>query len=273
MLRIPAYNSSAIIADWVELYVIVEGKSISKSKLLSKILAQHSKNDEASVDSALSELERRAKLYGAHSFYTVNGSVVNLSRVVNWRDHPEYVMCLIYSALGVVKTNDGGTKLFEQLSAAALQTYLGGMFRVLGHPAGMSFKKQLVSLASECFEEIGSPPRSHDKDRGVDVVGWKPLPDDRNSQIFVLLQCAAGKHAAIKKPIRQDHWRHLILWGNRTIPGMSLPKTVAEGDWVKMTDEFDLILDRPRLLSLTESSSSHDAKLRRSIIRWCRAQL
>lgn len=273
MLRIPTYTSSAIIADWIELYVIVEGKSISKSKLLSKILAQHNANDEAAVDSALSELERRARLYGAYSFYAVNGTVVSLSRAVKWRNHPEYVMCLIYSALGVVKTNDGGTKLFERLSAAALQTYLGGVVRILGHPASMSLKQQLTSLATECFEEIGLPPRTYDKDRGVDVVGWKPLQDGRSSQVFVLLQCAAGKHAATKKPIRQDHWSRFVLWGNRTIPGMSLPKTVSEGDWSKMTDEFDLILDRPRLLWLTETSNNHDVKLRQSIVRWCKEQL
>lgn len=274
MLPIPTKESSSRLADWVELYLLTGHRTISKAALQQQVQIALGNVQERTIDETLLELERRAALYGPKALFSVNSNVVKLTKTrIDWRNHPEYMMCLIYSMLGVISSNDPGTKLFERLAAVALGQYLNGSTIVLGHPSGVGFAGQLVSLANQCNESIGFAPYPAAKDEGVDVVGWKPFGDGRSSQAIVLLQCAAGKNGHTKAAIRQDLWRELIRWGNRTIPGVAIPQAVKAGDWVRKTSYYDLVFDRPRIINLIASVKGHDAGLRADIVQWCENQL
>jgi hypothetical protein len=105
-----------------------------------------------------------------------------------------------------------GTKLFEQLTKSCIDFFMACDSINFGFPSGVSFKDQLDSLASLCNEERRDNPRSADKDRGVDIVACKTFDDSRNSNIYLLLQCAAGANWNDKSVIPYvASWRRLLI--------------------------------------------------------------
>ncbi len=125
MIEFPGGSGVSSIADWVELHVIYENRSISKSRLLDLLQAQDGSVSEEDVDSVISELIRRARLYGASAGFEVDGKIIR-PRTTSWTRTPEIIMCLIFSLYGVRRRRgqDDGTKLFERLSREAIASYL-----------------------------------------------------------------------------------------------------------------------------------------------------
>lgn len=272
MIELSNIDSTNRVADWVELYVIYEDEKLSKSEIASNIRAGGREPSEIEIDSVLAELERREQLYGSTSPFEVGDNVVVPK--INWRECPEYVMCLIYSMQGVKDAADGGTKLFERLSSEALRSYLNGETVVLGFPNSAGLREQVRSIASKCNEPLGGrEPTSDDKDRGVDVIGWKPFKDRRNNQIVILMQCAAGKHWRAKKQIPLKSWTEFIHWGLSPIPGIAIPQIASLSSWNNIVDEYTFIVDRVRILKSIHDFTFEDSNLSNEILIWCESKL
>lgn len=272
MIELSNIDSTNRVADWVELYVIYEYETLSKSEIASNIRVGGREPSEIEIDSVLAELERREQLYGSTSPFEVGDNVVVPK--INWRECPEYVMCLIYSMQGVKDTADEGTKLFERLSSEALRSYLGGETIVIGFPSSAGLKEQVISIASKCNEPLGGrDPTSDDKDRGVDVVGWKPYKDARNSQVVVLMQCAAGKHWRNKKQIPLKSWKEFIHWGFSPITGIAIPQIASLSNWNNIVDEYGFIVDRVRIFRSIHNYTFEDSDLRNDVLSWCESKL
>ena len=142
-------------------------------------------------------------------------------------------MCLYYSFNGA---NDfsGGTALFERISGEALKNFINGEIFTLGFPLAVGFNKSLDEISKLCYEERGKKADSSYKDDGVDVVGYKSFNDNRSSNIYVLLQCAAGKHWTAKKPIIMNRWDKYILWYRENIiQSISTVDFVEQKKWDK----------------------------------------
>lgn len=271
MISIPETTSISRIADWIELSVLIENDTYSKSKIISLVRGGGGDLDEQVIDSAFSELLRRLNLYGAYlPPFSLNRKVIAPN--IDWKMYPEYILCLIFSLFGVEDTTDGGTKLFERISNDILKFYLHGEAITFGFPNTMNLTTQIENIAKACFEiKGGREPAATDKDRGVDVIGWKPFNDGRNSQIIVLLQCAAGGNWRTKKPVPLPAWATYISWNHiMTIPGLSITQILEDNKWNNAVFDYGLMIDRVRIYKiLTDPDFAFNVVLRDEVEQWC----
>ena len=269
-------NSIENISDWVELFAIYKGKPVSKA-LIAKQLESTDVGEisEETVDSAINELDRRSRLYGNVSPFTVSHGIV--SPKVNWIDVPELIMCLIFSVRGVIKEEgkDDGTKLFERLSKEAVNSYFGGKAKIVGFPEKRGLKDQIQSLAEELCEEIGHEvPTATTKDARLDIIAWKPHGDGRPNQLILLVQCGAGKHWPDKKSIQKGRWAHRYFhMAMEPIRGLTNPEIVADRDLKDYSDDYSLIFDRVRIYRAIKERGPLDRALHRSIYAWCKKNI
>jgi hypothetical protein len=274
MIELPDLTSIERVADWIELSVIFENKAFSKARIASLLNNGGDDTDEAKVDSILNEIVRRVNLYGDATPFIVEGKCIKPR--IKWDENPEIAMCLIFSIQGVRKKTgkDDGTKLFERLSNEAVMSYLNGQAEVIGFPDKKKLKEQIENVSLKTSEQIGNRcPLPHDKDKGVDIIAWKPHGDKRPNQIILLLQCAAGINFQQKRSISLVAWREFINWAVPPIQGIMIPCIPANDDWIQIRDNYHLIFDRVRIYRALHRNSLLDKKLRREILVWCKRNL
>ncbi len=274
MIEFPDSTSIERIADWVELSVICENKAFSKARISSLLNNNGDSTDEATVDSIMGELIKRGALYGDASPFIVEGR--RIKPKVKWNDRPEIVMCLIFSIRGVgnKKGENDGTKLFERLSRETARFYLNGEAEIIGFPNKQKLKEQLENISLRTCEETGKRcPLPQDKDKGVDIIAWKPHGDQRPNQIILLLQCAAGINFKQKRSISLLAWSEFINWSVPPIQGIMIPCIPSNDDWIQIRDNYHLIFDRVRIYRAIYRNAFSDRQLRKEILTWCKGNL
>jgi hypothetical protein len=274
MIELPDLTSIDRIADWVELSVIYKNKTFSKARISSLLSNTGDDVDEATVDSIMSELIRRGDLYGDASPFIVEGKCVKPR--MKWKMRPEIVMCLIFSIRGVRKKKgkDDGTKLFERLSSEAVMSYLNGSAEVIGFPDRKKLEEQIKNISLKTCERSGGRcPLPQDKDKGVDIIAWKPHGDKRPNQIILLVQCAAGINFEQKRSISLLAWNEFINWSVPPIQGITIPCIPSNDGWIQIRDYYHLIFDRVRIYRAIHRNTLSDRRLRREILAWCRNNL
>ncbi len=274
------------VAEWTELVLMVEEKSISKEEI--KSLISNAGNpageeiekelgeeltDEIKANSFISdvwdELRYRNRLYGTSPPYTIDDMVVSPN--VKWSSRPAYMMCLLLSFFGIDQKCDGNYgKLFERLSNEAVGIYLGGRSEVVGFPRERKITMEYI--ANETKERLGRDLPANFKDGGVDVFTWKPF-DERPNQILLLVQAAAGKDWKHKMGEVDLHlWRDTICWACDAIKGLTTPYMLTK-DELSNHSKGGLILDRPRIYISTNSAKLMDKGLDKAIRGWCKKKL
>lgn len=274
MIELPDSTSIERIADWIELTVICKNKPLSKARISSLLNNSGEDTDDTRVDSIISELIRRSDLYGDTSPFEVDGKCVKPK--IKWDKKPELTMCLIFSVRGVKrkKGKDDGTKLFERFSSEAVMSYLNGPAEVIGFPDKKKLTAQIDNIALKTYEKIGArSPSPRDKDKGVDIIAWKPHNDKRPNQIILLLQCAAGINFEQKRSISLSAWNEFINWAVQPIPGIIIPSIPSNDEWIEVRDYYSMIFDRVRIFRATFRTAFLDKKLKKEIFNWCKGNL
>ena len=246
--------------EWLELNLLKNERPLSKATICSL-----SGEDESMVDEWIGTLEARATLY-KKPLYSINNNKITPN--YSWNEIPEYFLCLYYSFNGA---NDysGGTGLFEKISAEALKNFLNGDAFILGFPAGKSFNEYLDDIGGVCFEDRILPAHYSYKDDGVDVVGYKSFEDKRSSNLYVLLQCAAGKHWTAKKAIVMNRWLKYFKWySDNIIQSISTVDFVEKTKWEKNSSTFGMLIDRLRIYNFLYEKEV-EATLRTEVHKWC----
>ena len=190
----------------------------------------------------------------------------------SWEDIPEYFLCRYYSFYGA-DDNSGGTKLFEKISAETLKNFIGGSVYSLGFPTGKGFNEYLDDLSKVCIENRNMPSDGSYKDDGVDVVGFKLFEDNRGANLYILMQCAAGKHWKSKTPISLNRWTNYIVWyPENIIQSISTVEFVSKKDWEKRVSTYGMLIDRVRIFNFLYKKDV-EVILRNEVKEWCRAKL
>lgn len=266
------------IADWVELFLLVENSRLTKSKILSIIQSSSLSIDEEDIDSVFLELERRFILYGKNKPFEINGT--NVTPKISWKKCPEHSLCLFYSTYGVSNTikggkRDMGTKLFEDITKNCLENYLSSFGYIFGFPNELSFKDQLDQFAKKINEKRIDDPSPYDKDRGVDLVLCSQFDEIRNNSILFFVQCAAGKNWDDKKPVSVDSYRRYFSFSSKAvISSIAITQIVSIDEWKNACDDHGIIIDRARLYRIFSSKSSSISKpLKNKIIKWFEARM
>jgi hypothetical protein len=246
--------------EWIELNLLRKFTSISKSTILS-ILQDTA--DEDTVDSWISELELRNSML-TKPYYEFEGNTI--TPLLSWQDCPEYYLCLHFACYGASK-DTVGTRLFERISAIALKNFIGGEVYALGFPNEGNLNTHLDEIALKCFETRGMQANSDYKDDGVDVICYKSFNDNKSSNLYVLLQCAAGIHWKTKKTIELDRWSQYIYWTRKNIiTSISTAEHVKKSQWEKSATDFGIIMDRTRINNWYINAI--DADIRNEAIDW-----
>lgn len=264
-------DSISYVADWVEFFVCVsENRRLSKSELAS-FIEESSGNEPTNsfLDDVWNELERRLILYGKNPPYDFDYREIT-SRM-EWKNFPEYLTCIILSIDGnsieTVKTG----KLFERLSCKAVKEYFKGEAFIYGFPN----KQGLKDICNQMNETFNMIPSSYFKDRGVDIICWKPFGDHRKSQLAAIFQCAAGHNWTGKLlSVPLNAWRQYILWSD-TFPlkGFTTPIIVEDKYFFDTVTDAGLMFDRPRLYRNTQHITDSDTTLRTDLISWCESRI
>ena len=265
------------VADWIELFVLVNNSPISKSKIISNL--QNSLTiDEDDVDSALLELERRLLLYGKVKPFEVQKSIVIPK--IEWEEFPEYILCLYYSTYGVgtVKKGakrDNGTKLFEDITKECLELFFQTSGHLFGFPNTLSFKQQLDNFAKIINEKRFEDPMPHDKDRDVDLIIFKRFDEVRDNSMLFFVQCAAGKNWDDKKAVATESYRRYMSLSLKShVSSLAITQIVDINDWRNACDDYGIVIDRARLYQIFSPDKGAISKgLKDTIIKWCKSKL
>lgn len=247
--------------EWLELNLLKNNTPLSKSQISS--LADGV--DEQTIDGWLSTLEWRMLLY-KKPIYSIKKNKITPN--FSWKEIPEYFLCLYYSFYGA---NDysGGTGLFEKISAQALKNFLNGEVFTFGFPGGKGFNQNLDQIEKLCYETRNMRANSSYKDDGVDVLGYKSFQDNRSSNLYVLQQCAAGKHWAKKNAINMNNWTNYLVWfPENIIQSISTVEFVQQKVWNKRTSSFGMLFDRLRIYNFLYEKNV-EAGLRGEVSKWC----
>lgn len=272
-ILLPSLKDKQKVADWLELIVLFEHSNYSKSKIKRKFenLCDNydEKRIESDIDGILSDLELRKKYYGRYSPFEIDGNTIKPLK--RWREIPEYIMCLIFSIIGVNERSiDDGTKLFEQLSLEVALKYLNGDGFILGFPNQNNLTQNINRVCSELCEKPGQfSPKPSDKDKGVDIIVWKNHKDSRSNHLILLLQCGAGKNWFNKKPIIINSWYDFINFAAKPlVTGIVIPIIISASEWKEYSNQYNLIFDRARILRLSKIKSTN-YNLYKKIKSWC----
>lgn len=262
-------NSINNVADWVEFYIFACNENLSKSELSSYIEdSSGSEPDQVFIDDIWLELERRLFLYGSPSPFIVDTREIIPS--LDWKTIPEYLTCLILSIDGNSVDSVKTGKLFERLSSKAVSNYFNGNSIIYGHPS----KQTIRSIANQMSETFVSEPSANFKDRGVDIICWKPFGDSRKSQIGALIQCAAGFNWD-KKLLGIPHkaWMQYIHWGSDPLKGFTAPIVINEKRYDDIVTDAGIMFDRARIYQNVHYQYLADDTLFEDLKAWCQPKI
>ena len=259
MFQLPDDESAEGVADWIELGLAVGEHQLSRAKVGAIIQSvSGSEPDETFLSDIWRHLQTREAQY-YRRFFRCDEDLVR--RSLSGTAPLEYVSCLLFSLYGVSDEHRLDPKVFERIAAVAIKNYVGGKAFVFGWPvlSGVqadigSRVRQLAVAARESFAEA---PAERYKDRGVDVIAWKPFEEHitgehRSNQIVVLAQCAAGsnwRQKTTQLPYRS--WTQYIHWACDPVQGFAVPRVIASEIWHDISRECEGILfDRIRIMNL-----------------------
>lgn len=270
MIEIPDPQSYMSIADWAELHIATTSDAISKAEIASHLeQVTGEEPSEGLLSSLWIELSHRHERYQNPSY---NIATRRISRARDMSEAYEYIACLILSLFGAPPELHGGTKLFERISALAIKEYVQGESFIFGWPvieggetAIADRVKQVSNLLREKFAES---PAERYKDRGVDIIAWKPFIEGRSSQSVILAQCASGRdwrNKTSELPIAS--WEQYIHWACDPIKAFSVPSIIPDDLWHDVSREAGILFDRIRILNLL-SEGIQDVQLRDDLRNW-----
>jgi len=148
--------------------------------------------------------------------------------------------------------------LFERITVDATAQLLGPGSNALrfGWPSDVGrperFSEAIEWLAQQMGVKSGSSFRSPlRKDGGVDVVAWRPFPDQRSGFPVALVQCTVQRDFVSKsRDIDLRNWSNWLALDIDPTTILAIPGTVAKPEQWNEVALRSLILDRIRIVGL-----------------------
>ena len=264
MLPIPPPATDPIIlADWLELQALLaDDKNASFSDLRRELVRMGIPEDEEIdeeifVDDAFSELEDRSAACTESYPFEIGNSILQAQE--NLTPYWAYIFCLFISWRGADRSEAlrQPTQLFEEVAAVAAKGYVAGESLKFGFPRRTlprNFTEALRKVCQELGEGGGPrqrPSSPNAKDAGLDLIAWKPFPDERQAKIILFGQCAAGgnwegKLSELQPKVFID--THLLEAPVvDPLRGFFTPFRVRKIDWYEKAKQAGILFDRCRI--------------------------
>ena len=277
-----------VLCDWIEgSLLLLEDDEIPDSDVHEILLESgiYTGQDLAwgIVADAWSELRRRQGWIREHSPIAFVGR--RIKRLRPWREVPAHSFCLALTlakyypkwARGFGKNYTEQGELFEQVTKSALEALLPG-WRIHSTGWTRTNAKKLKDVVDEVWGHLREPSiddlsllaGEEANEAGLDILCYRPFPDERTGIPVFLLQCASGAHWEDK--VRTPP---LSLWTK--IVRFSSPRKAFAIPFALLDREFSnksvlvegMLMDRYRLLS----AALHDPdwvppQLRARLVNW-----
>lgn len=274
MIELPNAQSYVCVADWIEIHLATSADAVSKADLSTIIEGQT--GEEASdtfLSSVWNELSIRHERYSEPSFAVAERRI---NRVNDRKQRFEYITCLILSLFGAPDGKTPG-KLFERLSALALQEYVKGEVFLFGWPVldgtQIAIGQRVREAAVQLGERFVEAPAPRYLDRGVDIIAWKKFGERRSSQFIILAQCAAGKNWERKtRDLPKESWEQYIHWACNFVTAFFVPCIIPDTLWHDISREAGILFDRIRIMNCLPKGVS-DPQLSDELREWAEGQL
>lgn len=261
------------IADWIETALLVRGPRPLGIDPLNGLFKKYHGLEPQRVSLGIREMTRRARLLGERYPFKIHGEYA----VQSLRSAPKsvYATIMLMAPEGAVREYINATPdevmtiVFENVVADASKALWGKEGRALrfGWPSDIGrppeFDLAIEWLAGKIGVQTGQGYRQpRRKDGGVDVVAWRPFPDNRTGFPIMLVQCTL-QHNLLAKGMDVD----IRLWGSWLAldvdPATALATPVAlspSATWDELALKY-MVLDRVRIAGLAYTEIEDDLAL------------
>jgi hypothetical protein len=257
-----------LVTDWVEgAALFQEQTELSAADVLDILMEEGIYESQTFawefIEDVWGELGLRQKLLGAG--FPLEVGTTRITRRFEWRDVPGHSFCLALSlALAYPKwagsfgkdfTEQG--ELFELLTLEAMKAeFSGWSFHLTGWSRSSSLKisdvaPKVAELLGEQLSDVKRWVAETANEAGLDLLCFRPFPDQRIAIPVLLMQCASGRDWQDKlKTPDIDVWSKLVLFGSRPKAGFATPFALRDDVFIQSTAVINgILLDRYRLLS------------------------
>lgn len=276
-----------ILCDWIEGSILFIDDEISITDVIDILIEEQIYDDQdfayEIVNSAWGELSRRAVWVNAEIPYIFDHR--RITRQISWQDTPAFSFCLLLSLanwysewarqFGSDYTEQG--LLFEQLTAESIKRqFYGWDVHQTGwsrlHPNRMEqVVDEVAGILGELKGDIALWTEPDAREKGLDLLCYKPFSDQRVGLPTYLIQCASGGDWEKKTHTPElSVWCKVINFTVRPTKGFSTPLALLDNDFRIHCNRVEgLFLDRIRILSAAQYEQQWvDRQLRDRIIAW-----
>lgn len=287
-LSIREHNSRLdALCDWLEGSLLFDEDEVSRTDVIAALIQEHiyENQDFAAemVESAWTELQRRQSCIGNNAPLSVTSR--RLTRHRTWQDVPAHSFCVLLALafwhrewahqFGADYTEQG--ELFELVTSMSLSTQLPGW--VIHHTGwsrtnAVKLVDVVTDIATRLGESTGDLARwtePNANEAGLDLLCYRPFPDNRVGVPLYLTQCASGSNweRKLKQP-DLDLWQQIIHFAASPQRAVAIPFALVDEEFPrKCILVKGMLLDRYRLLAASQIRDDWvPQELKQRIIRW-----
>ncbi len=279
------------LCDWIEGSILFDETEdeFSVTDVVDVLISENVYDEpyfaEEIVLAAWNELARRVEYVRPEIPFAVTDS--ELKRINSWHTVPAHSFCVLLSLSQCYKTwwdcvsgrdrNEQG-ELFELVTQESLQEQFSDwqVKRTGWSPMNPTRLQEVVNQTAKWLGEtsgnnVGERTISKRKDAGLDLLLFRPFPDQRGGLPVYLMQCASGQDWATKT--NQPNiglWGKLIDFVTPPQKALAIPFALSDDDFREQSVLVQgLLLDRYRLLAAAKKREGWESSsLKDRIVRW-----
>ena len=241
-----------ILCDWIEGSILFDDEAVSKIDIVEILTEKGIYNDSALalniVNEAWSELKRRfGCIEKGNPFSFIRQTIKNR---YSWQENPAHSFCVLLSMPQCYK--DWSTALFrnDYNQFSDWQIYQTGWSR--------TNKMKLADIVDEISNQLGEIKGEIEpwenpvgNDAGLDILCYRPFPDNRVGIPVYLMQCASGKNWVDKLHEPDlNVWTKIILFAAMPRKAFAIPFALLDEEFKQRCNRVNgLLFDRYRLLA------------------------
>ena len=282
-----------ILCDWIEGSVLFDNEAVSKIDIVEILTEKgiYNNSDLALniVNAAWRELKRRLRCIekGTPFSFTDQG----IKSRYPWQENPAHTFCVLLSMPQCYKDwstalfrndyNEQG-RLFELLTKTSIENQFSG-WHIYQTGWSRTNRVKLTDIVNEITNQLGEIKGEIEpwenpsgNEAGLDLLCYRPFPDNRAGVPVYLIQCASGKNW-IHKLHEPDLnvWTKIILFAATPRKALAIPFALLDDEFKQRCNRVDgMLLDRYRLLTAVNYNRKWvPGKLEAEIVDWVTPRL